>query len=151
MRWRIAAVGRLRRGFARSGCEHYQDRLARWAKVEAVEVREGRGTPGAVRAQEAAALWAQADGRVVALDERGRAFRTRDLAAHVAALERSGTSRITILVGGAEGLDTDLMTEVDEHWRLSDLTLPHELARLLLLEQLYRIETLRAGHPYHRD
>lgn len=151
MRWRIVAVGRLRRGFARSGCDHYRQRLERLAKVEAIEVKEGRGDAVTVRSQEADALRPHVDGRVVALDERGRAFRTRDLAAHVSALERRGTSRITLLVGGAEGLDPDLTATADERWRLSDLTLPHELARLLLFEQLYRIETLRSGHPYHRE
>lgn len=152
MRYRIAAVGALRRGFVRDGCEHYLARLDALAPSEVVEVRGGRGRdPDEVRAQEAAGLAARSDGRVVALDERGVAWRTAALAEHVARLEVGGTSRLTLLVGGADGLAPSARAAADEVWRLSEMTLPHELARLMLLEQLYRIETIRAGHPYHRE
>lgn len=151
MRWRLLAVGRIGRGFLQRGCEHYAARLAKLAPVEVIEVREGRGAPEVVRAAEADALRARADGRLVALDERGRAWTTSALAAHVSALELRGVSRISLAIGGAEGLDEALRDAADEVWRLSDLTLPHDLARLVTLEQLYRIETVRAGHPYHRD
>ena len=57
---------------------------------------------------------------------------------------------LTLWVGGADGLDADLVAGADERWRLSDLTLAHELALAVLLEQLYRVESWRAGHPYHR-
>ncbi len=150
MRWRIVAVGRPARAFLTRGCRHYQERLQRLAPVEVVEVREGRGAPDAVRAAEAEALRARADGRVVALDERGRSWTTAALAEHVGELELRGSSRVSLLIGGAEGLDARLRAAADEVWRLSELTLPHDLARLVLLEQLYRIETVRAGHPYHR-
>ena len=59
-------------------------------------------------------------------------------------------SQISFLLGGANGHGAALKARADERWSLSKLTLPHELARLVLLEQLYRAETLRAGHPYHR-
>lgn len=151
MRYRIAAVGSLRRGFVRDGCAHYLERLRGLAPAEVVEAKPGKGSDvDRVREAEATALAAARDGRVVALDERGRAWRTRALAEHVGGLELGGTSRLTLLVGGADGLAPRLRGEADEVWRLSDLTLPHELARLVLLEQLYRIETVRAGHPYHR-
>lgn len=150
MRYRIAAVGRVRRGFVKQGCAHYLERLTRLARAEVVEVREGAGGADGMRA-EAEALRARSAGHVIALTERGRAFRTRALADHVSALELAGTSQVTLCLGGADGLDRELERVADERWRLSELTLPHELARLVLLEQLYRIETIRAGHPYHRD
>ncbi len=152
MRYRIVAVGSPPRGFLRSGCTHYADRLGRLAPIEIVEVREGRGgDANAIRAREADALTGRSDGRIVALDERGTSWTTHALARHVAELELRGTSRLSLLIGGAEGLDPAVRAAADERWRLSDLTLPHDLARLVLLEQLYRIETIRAGHPYHRD
>lgn len=152
MRYRIAAVGSLRRGFLRAGCDHYLERLKGLAPAEVVEVRAGKGgDPVAAREVEATALAAASDGHVVALDERGKVWRTRDLAAHVARLEVGGVSRVTLLIGGADGLAPALRDRADETWRLSDLTLPHELARLVALEALYRVETIRAGHPYHRD
>lgn len=152
MRYRIVAVGRLRRGFAQQGCDHYLERLRGLARAELVEVRDGKGADAAaVQRDEARRLRDASDGRTIALDERGTAFRTAALAERVTALETRGTSRLSLLIGGAEGLDGELLEGADERWRLSDLTLPHELARLLLLEQLYRVETLRAGHPYHRE
>ena len=151
MRYRLIAVGRLKRGFYASACRHYAERLAALGRIEVVEVKEGRAPTGdASREAESSALLAAAQGRTVALDERGRAFDTRALAAHVSQLELHGASQLSLLVGGAEGHAPWLRERVDDAWSLSPLTLPHELARLVLLEQLYRVETLRAGHPYHR-
>lgn len=151
MRYRVVAVGKPGRRFVAEGCRFYAERLGKLAPLETVEVREGRGVdPDTVRSKEAAALRSHCSGHVVALDELGDAWTSERLAAHVAELELRGVSRISLLIGGAAGLDPALRDEADARWRLSDLTLPHDLARLLLLEQLYRVETVRAGHPYHR-
>ncbi len=151
MRYRLVAVGRLKRGFYADGCRHFARRLEPMAALEVVEVKEGRGArTGAAREAESGALMAAAVGRTVAIDEHGRGFDTRGLAAHVSGLELGGESRMSLLIGGAEGHAGWLLDEADEVWSLSPLTLPHELARLVLLEQLYRAETLRSGHPYHR-
>ena len=152
MRYRLIAIGRLKRGFFAAGCQHYVERLRPLARLEVIELKEARARDAdAVREVESAALLAAAQGRTVTLDERGTAFDTRALAAHLDALEVRGTSQLSLLVGGAEGHAPWLRERVEEAWSLSPLTLPHELARLVLLEQLYRVETLRAGHPYHRD
>lgn len=151
MRFRVVAVGKLKAPFYRDGCQHYLSRLRALAPCELIEVREGRGEVEAVKRAEGAALLAAADGHVVALDEGGKSFTTRQLAERVSALELGGESRLTLLIGGAEGHDDELKRAVAERWSLSALTFPHDLARLVLLEQLYRVETVRAGHPYHRD
>jgi 23S rRNA (pseudouridine1915-N3)-methyltransferase len=151
VRFRLIAIGRLKRGFYQTGCQHYQDRLRPLSRIEIVELKEGRGAdPAAIRDADSGALLAAAHGRTVAVDERGRVLDTRALAAHLDALEVRGISQLSLLVGGAEGHAPWLRERADEAWSLSPLTLPHELARLVLLEQLYRVETLRAGHPYHR-
>jgi len=150
VRYRVVAVGKLREAFYRDGCAHYLHRLRALAPCEMVEVREGRGEAAAAKRAEGAALLAAADGFRVALDEGGRRFTTRELAKRVGEMELAGESRVTLLVGGAEGHDDELKAAVDERWSFSALTFPHDLARLVLLEQLYRVETLRAGHPYHR-
>ena len=151
MRYRIVAVGKLRSSFYREACERYLKRIAPLATCEVVEVREAHGADAsATKLAEGAALLAKAEGFAVALDERGKAFDTQGLAQRVGALENRGVSQVTILVGGAEGHGPELRAAVEESWSLSPLTLPHDLARLVLIEQLYRIETLRAGHPYHR-
>lgn len=151
MRYRLVAVGGLKRGGLAAAAARYRERLAPYARLEIVEVKEARGSdPEAARERESAALWGAAEGRVAVLDERGVGFTTEALARHVAQLELRGESRLSLLVGGAEGHAAWLRQRADELWSLSPLTLPHELARVVLLEQLYRIETLRAGHPYHR-
>lgn len=151
MRYRLAAIGRLRAGFYRDGCDHYLTRLQALAPCEVLELREGRGTESAVKRAEGVALLGVSDGHTVALDEAGLAHSSRGLAERISALELRGVSRVTLLIGGAEGHDERLLSSVDESWSLSPLTLPHDLARLVLLEQLYRVESIRAGHPYHRD
>lgn len=151
MRYRIVAIGRLKRGFYASACRHYAERLAPFGRVEVVELKEARQADArAAREADSAALLAAAQGRTVAVDERGRAFDTRALAAHVGELELRGVSQLSLLIGGSGGHAPWLGERCDDAWSLSGLTLAHELARLVLLEQLYRVETLRAGHPYHR-
>lgn len=152
MRYRIVAVGRLRRGFYAEGCRYYLGRLATFAQVELAEVKEGKGNDADRKVQaEGEALLAQGRGRIITLDERGKQQRSGEMAGRLSDLELAGDSSITLLVGGAEGFSKQVRGESHESWSLSPLTLPHELARLLLLEQLYRAETIRAGHPYHRE
>jgi 23S rRNA (pseudouridine1915-N3)-methyltransferase len=151
VRYRIVCVGRPDGGPFAAAVATYHQRLVALAPAELVAVKPGRGRDVVVRRRaEAAGLRSAAVGRSIALDERGRSFTTVALAEHVAALELRGDSRLTLWVGGSDGLDPALRAEADESWRLSDLTLAHELALALLLEQLYRVESWRVGHPYHR-
>jgi 23S rRNA (pseudouridine1915-N3)-methyltransferase len=151
VRYRVVCVGRPDGGPFAGAVATYLPRLGALTPAELVVVKAGRGSDLAARRRgEASALRGAAAGRTVALDERGRAFTTVALAEHLTALELRGESRLTLWIGGADGLDPALRDEADERWRLSDLTLAHELALALLLEQLYRVESWRAGHPYHR-
>ena len=144
MRFDIIAVGRAKAGFYRDGIAEYEKRLRRFAEVRVITVKEG------TQAVEGERLLAQASGYIVALDERGTMFSTEQLSSHIGALELRGESRMSILIGGADGHDNNVRGRADNVWSLSPLTMPHDLALLVLLEQLYRVETLRAGHPYHR-
>lgn len=151
MRYRVLSIGLPKRGGLADASERYEKRVRTLAQLETVALKEGRGSdPRSVRAAESRALLGAATDRVIALDEHGATFDTRALASHVSELETRGVSRLSLLVGGAEGHDPDLLERADERWSLSKLTMAHELARLVLLEQLYRVESLRAGHPYHR-
>lgn len=151
MRYRIIAIGPLKRGFCASGCAFYLARLAAYAKTEVRELPSSKTKDAeAAREQESAALLRAALGYRIALDESGEALTSRRLAATLSGLELRGLSSLDLLIGGAEGHSEALKREVEARWSLSPLTLPHELARLVLLEQLYRAETIRAGHPYHR-
>ena len=151
MRYRIVAVGQIKRGFYAEGCAFYLDRLQRVTSVEVLEIKDGKDRDdGRRKAAESASLLEQADGRVVVLDERGKQFGSGELAQSIGLAETQAVSRLSFLIGGADGHSAELLDRADDVWRLSDLTLPHELARLVLLEQLYRAEMIRSGHPYHR-
>jgi 23S rRNA (pseudouridine1915-N3)-methyltransferase len=103
-------------------------------------------------AAEAARLAAAAPQRArrVALDERGTRLTTQQLAERLRAWRDDGRD-VVLWIGGPDGLDPALRSGADETLRLSDLTLPHALARVLLVEALYRASSVLAGHPYHRE
>ncbi|MGC8904738.1 23S rRNA (pseudouridine(1915)-N(3))-methyltransferase RlmH [Thermus sp.] len=136
MRLRVVAVGRPRLAYARLGVEEYRKRIQRYAPLELVFVREEKE------------LLPKAGGhRKVVLDERGKLLTTEELYRRLLSLEGE---RVAFLVGGAEGHPEAVREGADLLLSLSPLTLQHELALLVLMEQLYRVLTLRAGHPYHR-
>lgn len=145
MKLRIGVIGKPKLEFARAGLEEYTSRLRRYVKLELVHLKEG--SP----AQEGRRLLEASEGyRRVVLDERGQMINTRALKACLEAWEMQAEKGVAFLIGGAEGHSELLRDQADWVWALSPLTLQHELALLLLLEQLYRIETLKRGEPYHR-
>ncbi|MBI5069950.1 MAG: 23S rRNA (pseudouridine(1915)-N(3))-methyltransferase RlmH [Deltaproteobacteria bacterium] len=153
MRLRILAIGRDRSGLYQPALEEYAKRIARYARVEVVEVPEARkhaGTPRA-REEEAEALLARlgARERLVALDERGREHTSVELARRLAAWLEGGRD-VALVIGGSDGLAEAVLQRAEERLSLSRLTLAHRLARLVLLEQLYRGFTILRGEPYHK-
>ena len=144
MRWRIVGVGKPKLAYAREGVRLYLERLEPMVRVETVFVRPGR--------REAAALLEASTGwfRVV-LDERGELLRTRELAERISAWELQGVGKAALIVGGAEGLDPAVRTAAGWTWSLSPLTLQHEMALLVALEQIYRAYTIKRGSAYHRE
>jgi 23S rRNA (pseudouridine1915-N3)-methyltransferase len=147
MKWRIVAIGKPALAYARDGIAEYQARLSRQAGLEFRWVKPGADGAATARRQLAAAAGAHP----VLLDEHGREFTTRQLAAECTAHERAGVKCLALIIGGADGHPAELAAAVPERWSLSRLTLQHELALLVLMEQLYRLESLRRGEAYHRD
>ena len=88
--------------------------------------------------------------RIVALDERGTSLRTTALAERLKEWQLGGGD-VALVIGGPDGLDPEFRQAAHERVRLSDLTLPHAMVRVLLIEQLYRAWSVNAGHPYHRE
>ncbi len=156
MRLRIIAVGTKMPQWVDAGVDDYARRLRAHWKFELLEIPAGKrsASQSAERAIAAegervlAALRPQE--RAIALDERGQAMTTRELAARLAAGEREGHD-LALLVGGPDGHAPPVRQRTVESWSLSRLTLPHGLARVLLAEQLYRAQSLLLNHPYHRD
>ena len=151
---RVVAVGRLRDAGLKGACEEYLRRAGRTLRLEVREVAEaGRraARPDDARRLEAERLVAAvpAGARLVALTRAGRPVSSAELAAMVGRW-REEAQDVALLLGGAFGLDPALLTRADLRLSLSALTLPHELARLVLVEQLYRAVTILRGEPYHK-
>jgi 23S rRNA (pseudouridine1915-N3)-methyltransferase len=148
----LAAVGKLR-PYYRQAADDYIRRLKRYATIREQEVREATKAPNAAaqRAEEAARLETKiAEGStVVALGREGIGWNSRELARQ---LERwlLAARPLGLVIGGSEGLDPGLLARANVRWSLGPLTLPHELARVLVLEQLYRAFTILRGEPYHK-
>jgi len=150
----IVAIGRLSRGPEAELVKTYAERATQAGRalglgpVEVIEVESRK--PG--KAAEAVALRPHlADAHVIACDEHGQARPSRAFAGEIASLRDRGVRRLVFLVGGADGLDGDLLAEAHGRLAFGPQTWPHALARVMLAEQLYRAVTILAGSPYHRD
>jgi 23S rRNA (pseudouridine1915-N3)-methyltransferase len=159
MRIDLIVVGRLKAGPEQDLCARYAERFAALGRglgldgPRIVEIGESRARLPEARKAEEARLVAAAieDGAVViALDERGSAVSTAQLRDIVRGERDAGRRALAILIGGADGLDPDLTAKAQRRIAFGAMTLPHQLVRVLALEQLYRVATLLAGHPYHR-
>jgi 23S rRNA (pseudouridine1915-N3)-methyltransferase len=151
---RLLAVGRDRSGLYAPAVDEYVGRLARYLRFELVELPEAKkhaGTPQA-KEEEGATLLAKVrpGERLVALDERGEQPTSVELAGRLQRWQARGQD-VALVIGGADGLAPAVLQQAAERLSLSRLTLPHRLARLVLVEQLYRAVTILRGEPYHKD
>src|SRR5690242_7764621 len=153
MEVRVFWIGKTRlRGVAELTAE-YSRRLARYCDFRGEEVRPARRKSGASggETKEEAALLAHSSGSLrVVLDSTGREWRSEEFAGFFQGLEQRGTRAVTFCVGGADGFSTEFKRQADLLLSFSRMTMPHELARVVLLEQIYRAFTALAGHPYPR-
>lgn len=146
MHWRIITVGKPALSWARLGFEDYMHRLKRGARVEHVVVKEGP------RDQvEAQLLQASTDSLRIVLDERGKAWRSLELAKWIEQKDLQGTKRASLIIGGADGHSESFRKQADECWTLSSFTLQHEIALVVLAEQIYRAYAILRKEPYHRE
>ncbi|WP_395665596.1 23S rRNA (pseudouridine(1915)-N(3))-methyltransferase RlmH [Methylocella sp.] len=157
MRLLLLCVGRARAGAERDLAARYLDRAAAagrplgFSRIEARELDESRARDAAARkAAEARALLAAASGAIFALDEKGETPTSREFAALIGAVRDSGAGALTLLIGGPDGLGDDAKAAA-RLVSFGRMTLPHQLARIMAAEQIYRAMTILGGHPYHRD
>ncbi|MBL8344600.1 MAG: 23S rRNA (pseudouridine(1915)-N(3))-methyltransferase RlmH [Rubrivivax sp.] len=162
MKLLVLAIGHRQPAWADAAWDDFARRFPPEMRLELValkaESRQGGKTAAQCMAAEAARIEASLAGlsrqgrgpRRIVLDERGQAAGSAQLAQRLRAWCEEGRDA-AFLIGGPDGLDPELRRTADESLRLSDLTLPHALARVLLAEALYRAHTLLAGHPYHRE
>lgn len=147
MQIRLIVAGKPALAYAKAGVEEYLKRLARTGGHELTVIRAG------TRDEVSARLLERSQGCYrIALDERGECLTTRKFADKLAALEMRGSVKtVAFLIGAADGHTQELREKCDLILSLSPFTLQHELALLVLMEQLYRVASLKSGLPYHRE
>jgi 23S rRNA (pseudouridine1915-N3)-methyltransferase len=159
MKVTIAAVGRLKAGAERELADRYRERAAAAGRrlgltFGQIEIAESRaGDAGLRKEQEADALLAglSPGAVIVALDETGRGLTSRDFAERIEKWRDSGIGEVCLAIGGPDGHGKALLGRASLVLALGPMTWPHQIARALIAEQLYRAVTILAGHPYHRD
>jgi 23S rRNA (pseudouridine1915-N3)-methyltransferase len=151
LRVRVASIGKDRSGLFKPGVDEYAERLGHYTKFSLVELPEGRGDKAKAQASEAEALLELANDRdwLVALDERGKLLTTDELARFIAQAQSSARD-LLFVIGGDEGLSSEVTSTARLTLSLSMMTLPHRLARLVRVEQVYRAFTVLKGEPYHK-
>jgi len=156
MKIRILAVGQKMPKWVQQTFKEYNTRLSKNQQVELIELPpvhrsktmninvaktiEGQSILSALKPHE----------KIVLLDETGQGLSTKNLAESIKKWQMNGTD-IAIIIGGADGVSTEVKNHAYKQWSLSKLTFPHPLVRVILMEQIYRAYSLIANHPYHRE
>ena len=158
MRLILVAVGRMKSGPETELAARYQDRAVKagralgFRSLDIVTLDESRQADAAARkAEEAGAIRRARAGRLILLDERGKSLGSEDFAALLGRWKDASEEAATIVIGGPDGLDPALRSEADLMLSFGTMTWPHQLVRVLALEQIYRATTILSGHPYHRS
>lgn len=154
----LICIGRMKAGPERELADRYHQRAVAHGRqlgvtsVAIAELPESRASdPARRKADEAAAILARAAGGIIiAFDERGDALDSEAVAGRFATLRDSGAEHVCFVIGGADGLDPAVRAQARLVLSFGAMTLPHQLVRVLALEQIYRIMTIIDGHPYHR-
>ncbi len=149
---KIMLVGRFQKDFFREAFEFYLKRVRGYTQAEVAEVKEVRHRdPGLRMQKEGENILGRVGAKdmLLVMDEKGRAMTSRALAAEIARWEEAPGCLPCFLVGGAFGLSERVRSRADRLISLGPMTLPHELAAVVLMEQVYRALCINRGHPYH--
>ncbi len=144
MRFKVIAVGRIKESGIRAAVDDYAKRLGHYAQVAEVEVKDG--TP--IQVSQAIFKAVGPRDHIIALTIDGTMRSSEELAARIDVLANRAVD-VAFLIGGADGLPADIASKAAETLSFSRMTFPHRIARLMLMEQLYRAMTIRKGEPYH--
>lgn len=159
MRITIACVGKVKEKFYRDAIQEYAKRLGRYVKLDIQEVADEKTPENASLALEKEIKEKEGDrllkkipdnAYVIALAIEGQALSSTDLAGKIEKLGLSGNSHIVFVIGGSLGLSPQVLGRADEKLSFSKMTFPHQLMRVILLEQIYRSYRIINGEPYHK-
>ena len=152
MRIRFIWPGKTKDEHLRALIDEYLKRLQRFVRCEVIETREVRGSDHSSMEKESRRLLEAipASSVTILLDVKGREWSSQELAAEVGRWEGDSIREITIVIGGPDGVSSEVAARAQKCWRLSRLTLTHEMARVIAVEQLYRAYTINRGLPYQK-
>jgi len=159
MRIKIIGVGKIKEKYLREGIGEYLKRLGAYAKVEIIEVEDEKNSENSssaeeeivkVKEKERILKHIKQDTYLIALDLKGKALSSEELSRSLDNLALQGKSDLSILIGGSLGLHQSLLDAAQLRVSFSKMTFPHQLMRLILLEQLYRAFKISRGEPYHK-
>ena len=155
----IISVGKLKEKYLKMGIEEYSKRLGSYAKIDLIEVADEKAPENLsdadmeiVKKKEGERILAKigADTYVIALAIEGKMKSSEQLAEDIQSLMTYGRSKVAFVIGGSLGLHADVMKRSDEKLSFSKMTLPHQLMKLVLVEQIYRAFRIIKGEPYHK-
>lgn len=159
MKITVIAVGKIKERFYREAVAEYEKRLSRYCKLEIIQVedektpdRAGEALETEIKRREAERIMRhiREDAFVVTLEIRGRMYDSEEFSGAIERLAIQGTSHIQFIIGGSLGLHEDVCKRADRAVSFSKMTYPHQLMRVILLEQLYRAYRIMNGEPYHK-
>lgn len=159
MKITVIAVGKIKEKFYTDAIAEYSKRLSRYCRLEVIQVTDEKTPDGASEAQErqikekeGSRILAQIkDGAyVIALAVQGTMLSSEQLASKLNKLGVDGQSQIVLIIGGSLGLSDEVLKRADYHLSFSPMTFPHQLMRVILLEQIYRSYRIISGEPYHK-
>ncbi|WP_090396300.1 23S rRNA (pseudouridine(1915)-N(3))-methyltransferase RlmH [Natribacillus halophilus] len=159
MNIQLLVVGKCKEKYLLAGIEEYEKRLKKDVKFSMTEVADERAPERfsekeaqQVMKKEGERLWqhVKPQSYVIALDRKGKMFSSEEMASHIDQLALHGRSHLTFIIGGSLGLSDDVLQQADLRWSFSTLTFPHQLMRLMVVEQIYRALQIQKGTPYHK-
>lgn len=152
MQLSLCAVGRKMPGWVQQGSSEYEKRLPKQWQFAIREIPQANlGSPTLNKAKEGEGLRTSLPEKahIIALDNRGASWSTKDLASQLQSWQELGKP-VGLFIGGPDGLDDQTLASSHQQWSLSALTFPHPMVRVLVIEQIYRAHSLLINHPYHR-
>lgn len=155
----LITVGKLKERYWREACQEYEKRLSRYHKLKTTTVADEKDP--ADQGPKAIAKVCDLEGSrieqkipphsyVIALDVKGNRYDSEAFAQHLTQLESRGHTHLCLIIGGSHGLSPAVLAKANERLSFSDFTFPHQLMRVILLEQIYRASRINAGEPYHK-
>lgn len=156
MNIQIIAVGKKMPSWAENANEEYFKRIQHECNINIIKIPTPTRTKTSniekIKKIESSKILKEVkSGMIISLDERGKLLSTNELAKKIKQWNENQVKNINLIIGGPDGLDKEIIDKSNEVWSLSKLTFPHALARVVLMEQLYRAYSIINNHPYHRE